>query len=104
MSVRSSLSLCGALSAIVLGLTACGSTGLDSSTPIGSGAEHAALTKAFQAAHAIPGKDRAPIIDCLIGGLKAHGITTHGEFEKTSNLPLTKQLSGSCTSKVLGAH
>jgi hypothetical protein len=103
MTVRSSLSLGGALFAIVLGLSACGSGGLDSSTPIGSAAEHAALTKAFRAAHGIPAKERARIIDCLITGLKAHGITTHGEFEKTSNLPITRHLSASCTSKVLGA-
>ena len=85
-----------------LGLSACGSSSaLSNGSAIDSAAERAALQHAFASAKDIPAKQRTPIIDCLIAGLKAHGIATHGEFEKSANLPLTRQLSASCTLRVL---
>jgi hypothetical protein len=94
------MALSGTLAA--LGLSACGSSSaLSNGSAIDSSAERGALQHAFVSAKDIPAKDRTPIINCLIAGLKAHGIATHGEFEKSSNLPLTRQLSATCTLRVL---
>jgi hypothetical protein len=103
MSPRSSLCLWGAIAALGLGLSACGSSGpLTPGSAIGSDAQRSALDHTFAAATEIPQKDRTPIVNCLITALGAHGITTHGAFAKHSNQALTKRLTARCTETVLG--
>jgi hypothetical protein len=98
-------SSCLGAALIVVGLTACGSssnsTSLSNASAITSPAERALFVKEFAGAKDIPAADKGPIIDCVIAGLEAHGIRTHGQAEQAKNLPLAQQLGASCARKVL---
>ncbi|MHB8692973.1 MAG: hypothetical protein ACYDHH_17185 [Solirubrobacteraceae bacterium] len=99
-------SSCLGAALIVVGLSACGSssnsTSLSNASAITSPAERALFVKEFAGAKDIPAADKGPIIDCVIAGLEAHGIRTHGQAEQAKNLPLAQQLGASCARKVLG--
>ncbi len=106
-----SAALCAALSAAVL--AACGGSAahhpagpgpLRDSSPIGGAAERAVLARAF--AFVKPRPPEAAVrrlVDCIIAGAEARGITTHGQFDRAGSA-VVATIAVACHRRVLGGQ